>query len=1471
MPNQSNERNKYVFISYSHHELPEVARRLKTDLEALGYEVFLDIDRIAAGGHWDATLNEGLQRLKDGGWFVFLMTPSSVRQSHNFCLNEVTWASYHTRDAILPLRLVSCEPPLTIYTIQYYPIDDAIPIEEKEERYREHLKEIEAFLSRKKTVPVQDERIRLKQILQPMEFEPKRLAVLDRFMGREWVLDGVKKWLQAPNAPRIFRIGGGPGTGKSAIAAWLVREIPDSIRAIHFCDRNNTDKSNVNRIIHSIACQLAFCLEDYGRELKDKVFKDEKQYLNPVIQPRVLFEELIADPLVRVSRTQRNENQQIVILIDGLDEAGVPGRENELARLIGDPELQKAMPTWIRWIITSRNEPLITFQLQGTPIQIDLDEEENQRADFRAYYEKRLSDLHKEPMKEYLLETLVNRAERSFLYCELMCDDIVRNPGMLRSPEKFPVGMNGYLSRFFSAHFPQGFDDRTIEILSLMCAAVEPLKSDLIRKITGMKKPELKNWLRAVGSLIQNEEKTDTLRFYHASVPEWLTGELEGSQPDIYEIEPEEGHRMLADYGWEYLQRAQRWEEPLDYAIENLGIHLYASSKEQEKDVAVRDRLVELFKKSFAGERVESLPEEIIDALLTYVVARYKESEETGFKGIVDHFLEIETDAKAKHALTDFLHNRYDYDIEHGNAEWARWMLQRQHLVLEKLVDAYPENIDWLRDLSVSWSKIGDIEAARGNLSQARDAYEKDLALMLELTAKDPTNTLWKQGIGVSWIKIGDIEKARGNLSQARDAYEKALAIMLELTAKDPTNTDWHWHLGVSWNRIGNSEEAQGNLSQAHDAYEKYLAIMLELTKKDPANTGWLRDLSVSWNNIGVSEAALGNLSQARDAYEKALAIMLELATKDPTNTKWQRDLAVSWNRIGDIEAARGNLSQARDAYEKALEIMRELTEKDPSNTGWLHDLSVSWSKIADIEAKRGNLSQARDAYEKALAIMLELTAKDPTNTEWHWLLGVSWKTFGDIEAKRGNLSQARDAYEKALAIMLELTAKDPTNTDWHWRLGVSWNRIGNSEEVQGNLSQAHDAYEKALEIMRELTEKDPANTGWLHNLSANLNRIGDIEEKRGNLKQARDAYEKDLAIMLELATKDPTNTKWQRNLGVSWSKIGDIEETQGNLPQARDAYEKALAIMHGLAAKDPANTHWKRELSLSWTRIGDIEAARGNLSQALDAYEKDLAIILKLTKIDPTNTDWLRDLSASWNNIGDIEAKRGNLSQARDAYEKALAIRLELSEIDPTNAIRKKDLGVSWNKIGDIEAARENLDQALVAYEKQQNIMLELAEIAPTNTDWKRYLGVSWNNIADVEAKRGNIDRALEAYNKSLAIRLELTEKDPENLRWQLDYSISLSGIGKLYQQKGEFPRSKECFLQVLDILRTLVAKAPDMVDSTIELAFALLDLYQVSENEVEKQAYHVEAAQIAKSLVDAGAQHRDLNTLLNRLSIDR
>ena len=172
------------------------------------------------------------------------MTPSSVRQGQNFCLNEVTWAVHHFTGALLPLMVKPCKPPLSIYHIHYYPIDDCIPIKEKEERYRDHLKEIQAILERRKPIPIPDERSEPERILRPMAFDWKKLTALDCFTGREWALEKAKEWAANPNASRIFRIWGEPGTGRSAIAAWLVREMPEFIQAIHFCDRNDEEKPN---------------------------------------------------------------------------------------------------------------------------------------------------------------------------------------------------------------------------------------------------------------------------------------------------------------------------------------------------------------------------------------------------------------------------------------------------------------------------------------------------------------------------------------------------------------------------------------------------------------------------------------------------------------------------------------------------------------------------------------------------------------------------------------------------------------------------------------------------------------------------------------------------------------------------------------------------------------------------------------------------------------------------------------------------------------------------------------------------------------------------------------------------------------------------------------------------------------------------------------------------------------------------
>ena len=356
-----------IFLSYGHDEYVSLASRLKRDLEALGHEVWFDVERLKPGGDWERYIEEGFERVSkdsESGRFLLLITPHSVRRPDGYCLNELARANGRSL-FIIPVMVSSVEVPLSICRLQWLDMRQCFPVEQHEEHYAKQFKDLVTALTQKQ-VPFEGVQQKLLNYLNPVRYDDDIQRHLPRFTGREWVMKEVEEWLASSR--RVLWITGEAGVGKSALAAWLCNKRPE-VAAYHFCRFGNSDRVDARRALFSLAYQLSTQLPVYQDRL------NASQLDRTVIETNLptVFDRLFAEPL---KDPVPLEDKPQVIVIDALDEATRNG-SNELASLIGG-EFQR-MPPWLRVIVTSRpHEQEINFALQALdPWKLDAGGAEN--------------------------------------------------------------------------------------------------------------------------------------------------------------------------------------------------------------------------------------------------------------------------------------------------------------------------------------------------------------------------------------------------------------------------------------------------------------------------------------------------------------------------------------------------------------------------------------------------------------------------------------------------------------------------------------------------------------------------------------------------------------------------------------------------------------------------------------------------------------------------------------------------------------------------------------------------------------------------------------------------------------------------------------------------------------------------------------------------------------------------------------
>jgi hypothetical protein len=100
----------------------------------------------------------------------------------------------------------------------------------------------------------------------------------------------------------------------------------------------------------------------------------------------------------------------------------------------------------------------------------------------------------------------------------------------------------------------------------------------------------------------------------------------------------------------------------------------------------------------------------------------------------------------------------------------------------------------------------------QGDMLSALSFYKQCLEIAQKLAARDPANTDWQRVLSVSCSKIGDVQVGQDDLPSALSSYKQGLEIREKLAARDPANTDWQRDLSVIYDKIGVVQRAQGDL-----------------------------------------------------------------------------------------------------------------------------------------------------------------------------------------------------------------------------------------------------------------------------------------------------------------------------------------------------------------------------------------------------------------------------------------------------------------------------------------------------------------------------------------------------------------------------------------------------------------------------------------------------------------------------------
>ncbi|CAE6430520.1 unnamed protein product [Rhizoctonia solani] len=359
------------------------------------------------------------------------------------------------------------------------------------------------------------------------------------------LLRDLNSWSGSQGTTHLRWMNGMAGTGKTTIAYTFAQELQESNKlvACFFCSRLMPELREVDRIIPTIAYQLARLSEAFGVQLCNALDNDPELGHSNISRQ---FDYLLKAPLRELGQI----TEGIVVVIDALDECAYSPEASVSVDAFVDQLITCAKTLPLKVLLTSRPEPRIRHKIKSAygpsfpEMMISLHDVDRSQvqADIKSYLTEELALIS---LSDAQILHLVQQCNTLFIYAATLVryinpsDTTTATQGRLDSVLQLSTSHSSEqyteidkLYHFvLNTAFGADLDDQEANIIRIVLRTVlcaqEPISTLTIAALCGHDDSNANNSflsfaLERLRSVVYVSETSDLVSVFHASFPDFL-------------------------------------------------------------------------------------------------------------------------------------------------------------------------------------------------------------------------------------------------------------------------------------------------------------------------------------------------------------------------------------------------------------------------------------------------------------------------------------------------------------------------------------------------------------------------------------------------------------------------------------------------------------------------------------------------------------------------------------------------------------------------------------------------------------------------------------------------------------------------------------------------------------------------------------------------------------------------------------